>query len=77
MKTNTEFLDYILKSLVTSPNDVKITENESLMEISANNSDLGSIIGKEGKTIRALRNLVNLKTAKDGTPRVDLKIVEA
>ena len=71
-----EFLEKLLKLVVSNTEEVKVSEKESILEVSANNADLGVIIGKGGKNIRALRNVINLKTAKEGKPRIEIKIRE-
>lgn len=76
MKSNAEFLEDLLKNIVGNPDEVKVTQNDVVLEVTAGSSDLGVIIGKNGKNIRALRSVVNLKTAKEGSPRLDIKINE-
>lgn len=69
-----ELLAELLKKIVTQPAKVKVSEEENLLVISADPSDLGVIIGKEGRNIKALRTLLNLKGAKQGAPRFELKV---
>lgn len=77
MKRPIEFLTDLLKKMVSLPDEVKVGDGgQGVWEITANQTDLGVIIGKDGKNIRALKNLVNLKTYKEGLPRVELKIHE-
>ncbi len=56
------FVDYVVKALVDSPEEVKIaTEAEGdgkVIKISCRKEDVGKIVGKKGKTIIALRSLV-------------------
>lgn len=61
-----EFLDYLLKAIVDHPDDVKIEEKEEGdgflgLYVTTHPDDIGKIIGKSGKTIRALRHIVNLR----------------
>jgi uncharacterized protein len=57
------FLDYVVRSLVDNPDDVQITETakdgETVFRVSLHPADVGLIIGKGGRTISALRNLIN------------------
>lgn len=76
MKSPAQFLEELLKNIVNSPSEVKVVHNDLVLEVKAAGSDLGIIIGKNGKNIRAFRSVVNLKTAKEGTPRLDIKINE-
>jgi predicted RNA-binding protein YlqC (UPF0109 family) len=57
------FVDYVVKSLVDSPADVKIVlkkgVKENVINIHCRKDDIGKIIGKNGKTIMAIRTLVS------------------
>lgn len=57
------FVDYVVKSLVDNPNEVKIElhkgEREQTININCKKEDIGKIIGKQGKTIMAIRTLVS------------------
>lgn len=74
-----EFLEYLVKSLVDNPNDVKIDrkvdEMGVLLNLKLNPADMGKIIGKEGNTARAIRSLLRVVGMKNHA-RVNLKIEE-
>ena len=74
-----DFLEYLIKSLVDHPEDVKIDrkvdEMGVLLSLRVNSEDMGQIIGKEGSTARAIRNLVRIVGLKNQA-RVNLKIEE-
>ena len=63
-------LETIAKSLVDQPGDVRITEIEGdktiIFELRCNAKDIGKIIGKSGKTVGAMRVLLNSMAAKQG-----------
>ena len=63
-------LESIAKSLVDAPNEVKITEIDGektiIFELRCNAKDVGKIIGKSGKTVGAMRTLMNSIAAKQG-----------
>lgn len=65
-----EILESIAKSLVDAPNDVQITEFDGektiVFELRCNAKDIGKIIGKSGKTVGAMRTLLNSIAAKQG-----------
>lgn len=70
----------IVKSLVDDSEQVDIREVEqrngsTLIEVRVAQSDVGKIIGKQGKTIRALRSLARIAGAKKNR-RYQLEIVE-
>ena len=74
-----EFLEFIVKTLVDHPGDVKIDrkvdEMGVLLSLKVNPEDMGQIIGKAGSTARAIRNLVRIVGLKNHA-RVNLKIEE-
>jgi predicted RNA-binding protein YlqC (UPF0109 family) len=63
-------LETIAKSLVDAPNEVQITEIDGektiIFELRCNAKDIGKIIGKSGKTVGAMRTLLNSMAAKQG-----------
>lgn len=74
------FLEYIIKSLVDYPDQVRVDETSNsstlmLLEIHVNQSDVGKIVGKQGRTIDALRILSAGAGGKRGM-RVLVEIVE-
>ncbi len=74
-----DFLEYIIKSLVDNPGDVKVDrtvdEMGVLLSLKVNPEDMGQIIGRQGQTARAIRSLVRLIGLKNHA-RVNLKIEE-
>jgi predicted RNA-binding protein YlqC (UPF0109 family) len=74
-----EFLEYVVKSLVDNPNDVKIDrtvdEMGVLITLSVNPADMGKIIGRQGNTAKAIRTLLRVIGMKHNA-RVNLKINE-
>lgn len=74
-----EFLEYVVKSLVEFPNDVKIDrtvdEMGVLITMSVNPADMGKIIGRQGNTAKAIRTLLRVIGMKHNA-RVNLKINE-
>ncbi|MEG0036796.1 MAG: KH domain-containing protein [Victivallaceae bacterium] len=74
-----EFLAYIIKNLVDNPDKVSIKEvegtNTVMYELSVAQPDIGKIIGKEGRTIKAIRSLL-MSVASRNNIRVSLEIIE-
>ena len=74
-----ELVEYITKSLVDNPDQVEVREAEgeqgAILELSVSKEDLGKIIGKQGRTARAIRTLLGAVSAKT-KKRVVLEIVE-
>jgi len=73
-----ELVEYIAKSIVNSPDDVVVTEEEDeqgiILKLQVADDDKGRVIGKQGRIAEAMRTLVRVKAAKIGT-RATLQIV--
>ncbi len=73
-----ELVEYIVKSIVTDPTKVIITEEQSedglLVKLEVAPEDKGRVIGKQGRVAEAIRTLLRVKAAKEET-RVRLQIV--
>jgi predicted RNA-binding protein YlqC (UPF0109 family) len=58
-----ELLEEIARALVDSPEDVQVTEIEgeqtTVLELRVRNEDLGKVIGRQGRTARAIRTLLS------------------
>jgi len=63
-----ELIKYIAKALVDYPEQVEVTEvvgnQTSVLELKVAKEDLGKIIGKQGRTARAMRTLLSAASAK-------------
>lgn len=74
-----QLLEYIVKSLVDNPNDVKVErkvdEMGVLLSLKVHSQDMGQIVGRQGSTARAIRTLVRIAGLK-AHARVNLKIEE-
>ncbi len=72
-----QFIEYIIKSLVGHPEDVKvervIDEKGVLLTLNVNPEDLGRVIGKRGATAQSLRTLLRALGTKNDA-RYNLKI---
>ena len=64
------FLDYVVKGLVDRPDAVTVTPTErngmTIYELRVHPTDMGKIIGRQGRTAAALRTLVALTAEKHG-----------
>ncbi|MDD2565932.1 MAG: KH domain-containing protein [Candidatus Gracilibacteria bacterium] len=74
-----EFLKFIVTSLVKTPQDVEVEIKEdemgTLLLLKINKNDMGTVIGKGGKTIDAIRTVLRVYGSKTNA-RVNLKVVE-
>lgn len=65
-----EVLEVIAKSLVENPDDVNITEIENdegslTLELRVNESDMGKVIGKQGRIAKAIRTVVKAAASRE------------
>lgn len=64
-----ELLEFILKHIVNYPDEVVVSKEEDgeivRFHITVNPEDAGLVIGKEGKVINAIRNLIRVPAVKE------------
>lgn len=74
-----EFLEYLVKSIVDHPDDVKVDrkvdEMGVLLALKVNPQDMGQVVGRQGSTAKAIRSLLRIVGIKNNA-RVNLKIEE-
>ena len=63
-----ELIEYIAKLLVDNPEEVSVTEIEgeqtSVIELKVAKEDIGKVIGKQGRTARAMRTILGAASMK-------------
>lgn len=63
-----DLIQYVAKSLVDMPDQVEVTEisgeQTTVIELKVDKTDLGKVIGKQGRTARALRTILNAASTK-------------
>ncbi len=73
-----ELLTYMLKNMIKGP--VEITEENQegfiVYKVSVPQDQIGMVIGKGGKTINALKNILKIRAIKEDV-RIDIQIQEA
>lgn len=74
-----ELVEYVARFLVRNPDAVSVTETlregVPTLELRVAEEDLGRVIGKEGRTAKALRAILNAAAARKNQ-RVFLEIIE-
>ncbi len=74
-----ELIEYIAKALVDHPEKVEIKEiageKTLIYELRVGEGDLGKVIGKEGRTAKAIRSIITAAAMKQGK-RAQLEILE-
>jgi uncharacterized protein len=74
-----EFIEFLAKCLVDRPDEVHVQEivgeSTSVFELRVGDGELGKIIGKQGRTIRALRTILSGVGTKESR-RVVLELME-
>jgi uncharacterized protein len=74
-----ELVEYMVKCLVDSPDEVEIHEVEgeksTILELKVKKEDIGKVIGKHGRIARAIRTILNASATKLGK-KVVLEILD-
>lgn len=64
-----ELITFIARALVDTPDDVQVTVTEEddtiLVDLTVAKEDLGKVIGKQGRTARAMRSLLSAAAGKE------------
>lgn len=72
-------VEYIAKSLVDDPSQVRVREivrgSSVILELEVAPEDMGRVIGREGRVANAMRTLVRVAGAKQGTQDITLEII--
>lgn len=73
-----ELVEIIAKALVDNPDEVVVTEKEEgknvTIELHVAPSDMGKVIGKQGRIAKTIRTIVKAASSKDDK-RVDVEII--
>jgi len=73
-----DLVEYVAKSLVDDPDAVQVTEVEdeegTVLELHVADDDMGKVIGRNGSVAKALRTLLKVTAAREGTS-VQLEII--
>jgi len=63
-------VEVVVRALVDRPDEVRVTESQrrgmTMLELSTAPGDMGKIIGRQGRTVSALRTLVSVTAEKHG-----------
>jgi len=77
--TDQEFVESIVRALVDNPEDVvtarTLDERGVLIQLTVNRADMGKVIGRDGRTAKAIRSLLRVFGARNDA-RINLKIVD-
>lgn len=69
-----ELIEYVAKSIVDQPQDVNVSEETDqgkiIFRLHVAEGDIGKVIGRQGRIIRALRTLLKVASIKEGSPAV-------
>ena len=73
-----ELIEFVAKGLVSKPDEVKVeevpTDRQVVIELTVDPADVGKVIGKQGRTARAMRSILKVKATKLGQ-RATLEIL--
>jgi len=79
MEKDVQFLETVVKAIVDNPDKVKVARSVDemgvLLSLEVDPADMGKIIGKDGRTAKAIRTLLRVIGAQSNA-RLNLKIIE-
>ena len=80
MREMRDLIDYVARGLVDKPDEVEVREVDAdgggvVLELRVASDDLGKVIGRHGRTVRAIRTLLSAAAAKKQC-RASLEIIE-
>jgi len=74
-----DLVEYIVKSLVDSPDDVTVNvveaDKATILELKVATEDIGKVIGKQGRIAKAIRTILSATATKSGK-RAVLEILD-
>ena len=74
-----ELVEFLVKSLVDKPEEVNVDviegEKSTILELRVADSDIGKVIGKQGRIAKAIRTILSASATKDGK-RAVLEILD-
>jgi predicted RNA-binding protein YlqC (UPF0109 family) len=61
-----DVVKYLIEQLVDNADGFEVTESEGAINVVAEKTEMGRLIGKQGKTIKAVRTIVRVVGAREG-----------
>ena len=71
----TELVEYLVRELVDFPDEVTVTEEGETVKVSVAKSDMGKIIGRQGRIAKSIRAIAKAAAAKQGK-KCTVEIIE-
>jgi len=75
-----ELLEYLARELVDEPDEVRVEESEDdrglLLTLRVAKDDMGKVIGRGGRTARAIRTVMKAAAVREGIRRTHVEIVD-
>ncbi|HEY8390445.1 MAG TPA: KH domain-containing protein [Clostridia bacterium] len=61
-----ELVEYIVKGLADNLEEVKVSQEDTTIKVELSKEDMGKVIGKQGKIVKAIRTIVRAAGMKEG-----------
>lgn len=61
-----ELVEYLVKGLADNPDEIKISQEGATIKVELAKDDMGKVIGKQGKIVKAIRTIVRAVGMKEG-----------
>lgn len=70
-----ELVEFLINSLVDDKSAVRVEVDGETVNVTVSKEDMGKIIGKQGRTAKAIRTIVKAAAAKDGK-KFNVELIE-
>jgi predicted RNA-binding protein YlqC (UPF0109 family) len=61
-----ELVEYMVKGLADNLDEVKVMQEDTVIKVELSKADMGKVIGKQGKIVKAIRTIVRAAGMKEG-----------
>ena len=68
-------IENIARALVDAPDQVSVSDKDSVLELRVAPADIGRVIGRQGRTVRSLRSILSAACVKSNR-RYTLEVIE-
>ncbi|HEY8424045.1 MAG TPA: KH domain-containing protein [Clostridia bacterium] len=71
-----ELVEYLIKGLADNHDEIKVTQDGSTIKVELSKDDMGKVIGKQGKIVKAIRTIVRAVGMKEEGVKYTVEILD-
>lgn len=72
-----ELVEYLIKGLADNHDEIKVTQEGANIKVALSKDDMGKVIGKQGKIVKAIRTIVRAVGMKEEGVKYTVEILDA